>query len=241
MQGQIDRVMPEGAWKFDGQVAACFDDMLERSIPGYHEMREAVYQVGRWFLPRGGVLADLGCSRGDGIDRFYREFGHSITYHLSDESEPMLAACRERWEQKLLGVCSIRRHDLRRGFPPSGSFKVHLALAVLTLQFLPPSLRQRTLAEIAGNVRDGGALIVVEKVLGGSHQANELLVDTHERHKLERGYTSGQIVTKRVSLEKAMFPLTARWNEETLRDAGFGTVERIWTNLNFAAWVAIKD
>ena len=36
-------------------------------------------------------------------------------------------------------------------------------------------------------------------------------------------------------------PVTAAWNEELLRTAGFGVVECFWRYLNFAAWVAVRD
>jgi tRNA (cmo5U34)-methyltransferase len=34
--------------------------------------------------------------------------------------------------------------------------------------------------------------------------------------------------------------VTAKWNEDLLRDAGFRTVECFWRHLNFAGWVAVK-
>ena len=34
-----DTTMPDGAWEFDSDVTAVFEDMLERSIPDYGKMR----------------------------------------------------------------------------------------------------------------------------------------------------------------------------------------------------------
>lgn len=43
-------------WEFDDEVAKCFDDMLERSIPNYETMRTLVYNVGKHFVKPGSKL-----------------------------------------------------------------------------------------------------------------------------------------------------------------------------------------
>jgi hypothetical protein len=35
-------------------------------------------------------------------------------------------------------------------------------------------------------------------------------------------------------------PVTARWNEDMVREAGFRDVDCIWRWCNFAAWIARK-
>ena len=49
-----------------------------------------------------------------------------------------------------------------------------------------------------------------------------------------------QIRDKRKSLEGVLVPVTAKWNEDILRQCGFRKVDCFWRCLNFAAWVAIK-
>ena len=51
-------------WVFDDEVAQHFDEMLARSIPGYHAMRAVVNALVNRYLPEGGTLVDLGCSLG---------------------------------------------------------------------------------------------------------------------------------------------------------------------------------
>ena len=38
----IDNVVPKEKWEFDENVANCFENMLERSIPNYNFMRNSV-------------------------------------------------------------------------------------------------------------------------------------------------------------------------------------------------------
>jgi tRNA (cmo5U34)-methyltransferase len=58
--------------------------------------------------------------------------------------------------------------------------------------------------------------------------------------KGQNGYTEEEINSKRIALEGVLVPVTAKWNEQLLRDAGFNQVECFWRNLNFAGWIAIK-
>ena len=41
-----DNVHPGEKWEFNGEVAACFANMLERSIPDYRSMRALTYKLG---------------------------------------------------------------------------------------------------------------------------------------------------------------------------------------------------
>jgi len=54
-------------------------------------------------------------------------------------------------------------------------------------------------------------------------------------------YTTEQIERKRLALEGVLVPVTARWNEDLLRDAGFRQVECFWRWLNFAGWVGVRE
>jgi serine/threonine protein kinase len=70
-----DTVSPQGKWVFDAEVAKCFDDMLARSIPLYHDMRKLIFDLGSRFVRDGSDVVDLGCSRGSGLVPFIDRFG----------------------------------------------------------------------------------------------------------------------------------------------------------------------
>ena len=233
-----DEVMPAGAWAFDAEVAGCFPDMLRRSIPGYEQMRELVFKVGRKFVTRGTDVVDLGCSRGDGIQEFWKHFGCLNRFVLIDESRPMLEAARDRWKTAIAnGLVHVHQRSLDAGLP---LFKASLVLSVLTLQFVPLCRRALVLRSSFRQLDPGGAMIVVEKVLGATPEADALLVDLHHDEKRAAGYSARAIACKREALRKELAPLTAAWNVDQLRAAGFAEVECFWRHLNFAAWVAVK-
>ena len=58
--------------------------------------------------------------------------------------------------------------------------------------------------------------------------------------KRENGYTDDQIFRKRHSLRGVLVPLTAKQNEEMLREVGFAHVDCFWRWMTFAGWLAIR-
>jgi tRNA (cmo5U34)-methyltransferase len=229
---------PGATWEFDDEVTRVFDDMLERSIPQYDTMRRLVFELGRRFVPAGGTVVDLGCSRGAALAPFVAELGDRASYVGVEVSPPMLAACRKRFARELAaGHLTLHDLDLRAGYPDVAAT---LTLAVLTLQFVPREQRARVVAEVFAHTRPGGALVLVEKVLGNTRATDDLLVDAYHGLKRAHGYGEEEIERKRLSLEGVLVPETASWNEAVLRDAGFAEVECFWRCLNFAGWVAVR-
>lgn len=239
MSAAIDHTLPEGRWAFDEGVTTVFDDMLARSIPQYEVMRRACFDVAARYVRPKTAVVDLGCSRGEAIAELLDRFGAANRFVGVEVSEPMLEAARERfrgWET--CGVVSIRKCDLRNDYPPE---QASVTLCVLTLQFTPIEYRQRILREVYRHTLPGGALVLVEKVLGNSADLDSLMVETYYALKATNGYSTEEIERKRLSLEGVLVPVTAHWNEELLRMAGFAEIDSFWRWMNFAAWVAVRE
>ncbi len=231
--------MPTGKWEFNEEVTSCFDEMLERSIPAYNDMRELVTKIGKRYVKVKSAIVDLGCSTGEAIKPFIQAFGVQNQYRLYDVSEPMLEETRKRYKGWLdIGVMTVENFDIRNGLPKNVFSS--LVLSVLTLQFTPIEYRQKIISSIYNSLEPGGALILVEKVLGTNYEIDSMLVDEYYKIKADNAYTQEQIMAKRKSLEGVLVPITARWNEEMLKDSGFSSVDCFWRYLNFAGWVAIK-
>jgi len=219
-------------WEFDETVTDIFDDMLRRSIPQYDVMRDSVTSIVTKYLPETGALLDLGCSRGETIASVIKHRTESSFVGI-DISEPMLDVCRARFGDS----ASILNIDLRRDFP-QGKFDV--VTAILSLQFIPIEYRQKVIQSSYAALETGGAMIVVEKILGSTAKINDVLVQSYYKLKEDNGYSHYEIERKRLSLEGVLVPVTADWNREMLRSAGFSQVECFWRWMNFAAWVAVK-
>lgn len=232
----IDRTLPGPRWEFDAGVTRVFDDMLARSIPQYDVMRKAVFDVAAPCVQPGTSVIDIGCSRGEAMAPFVERFGSANEYIGIERSESMALAARARFAGNERVI--IRQDDLRERRPPERSSVV---LSVLTLQFTPIEYRQDILRDLYTGLVPGGALVLVEKVLGAGAELNGRMTGIYYALKGANGYSPDAIERKRLSLEGVLVPVTARWNEDLLHEAGFRQVDCFWRWFNFAGWVAVKD
>jgi tRNA (cmo5U34)-methyltransferase len=230
-----DEVRPGDKWSFDADVTRVFDDMLRRSIPQYDVMRDACVNLGARYVQPETDIVDLGCSRGEALAPFVELFDGGNRFIGCEISDPMLEAARTRFS----GAESVRveKCDLRSGYP---DVRASVTLSILTLQFTPIEYRQQILTNVYEHTVEGGALVLVEKILGNSAAIDRSLVDCYYHLKAENGYSQEAIDRKRHSLEGVLVPVTAQWNEELLRSAGFRYVDCFWRWMNFAGWVAVK-
>lgn len=237
----------DGRWAFNAEVTAAFDDMLARSIPSYPEMRRIVTDAAAWVVDQrlagGGIprIIDLGASRGAALAPLVDKLGARARFGAIEVSEPMREALMERFEgMTKAGIFEVSGADLRRGLPEGFRGPNTVVLSVLTLQFIPIEYRPRLLRAIYDSLLPGGALLLVEKVLGNSHEADSLMTDLYYGLKRENGYTQDAIDRKRLSLEGVLVPLPVEANEMFLQAAGFELIETIWAWCNFRAWIALR-
>lgn len=236
-KSSLGHLPSDDRWAFDDSVTDVFDDMLARSIPQYQTMRELTTRVGREFVQPGTTIVDLGASRGEALDPFIQALGAQNRYLGVEVSQPMRDAFTARYGSYPADLIRLSDIDLRERYP---IVDASLTLCVLTLMFIPINYRQRIVRDIAATTRPGGAVILVEKVIGGNATTDRLMVEHYHAMKAAHGYSREEIDRKRLALEGVQVPITAAWNEDLLRAAGFADVECIWRHLNFAAWVGVK-
>lgn len=242
-----DNLIPaKDIWEFDAHVTEVFDAMLVNSIPAYAEMRRFTdmfirrqlrhLYASRGVLPgwRNPVVVDLGASRGEATARAMAEFPDA-RYTLIETSEPMRASLQERYGHRL--NISITDLDLRYRHADLATLEPDLVVCVLTTIFTPISYRQAILASVRAALPQHGMFLWVEKIQGSGPAEDEMLTREYYQFKADNGYTEEAILRKKLSLELVQTPLTAEWNEDMLKRAGFGHIQRYWQALNFAGWV----
>lgn len=231
--------LPGDKWEFDETVTSCFEDMLRRSIPQYDVMRKAIFDLACHYCKPRTAIIDLGASRGDGLAPLVEKFGAYNTWIAVEISPPMLQVLRERFAGLVDGsFLRVMDMDLRTGFPPVVNASV--ILSVLTLQFTPIEYRQQIVKRAFDALAPGGALLLVEKIIGATAELDEVMVEMYYDFKRASGYTEDEIQRKRMALEGVLVPLTAEWDEALLRRCGFQHVDCFWRWMNFAGWVAVK-
>lgn len=238
-EGKRDKVVPNDKWQFDEDVADCFENMLERSIPQYDVMRDSVIQMADSFIKKSNysLVLDLGCSDGLMIQRFLNIYGENIEIVGVDISKPMINKAKKRFKNKNNVV--IRECDLRGEFPLH-TIRPNVITSILSIQFTPIEYRQDIIQRIYNSIDNGGCFIFVEKILGETSEINRLMVSNYYDMKQKNGYSSDDIERKRLSLEGVLVPCTYNWNIELLRQAGFKKIDSFWRWMNFVGYIAIK-
>lgn len=233
-----DKVTPSSKWEFDKEVAECFDDMLARCIPQYDVMRDSCCRLAERYAQNDTAIVDLGCSRGAAIAKLLESRGDKNRFVGIDVSGPMLDQARERFKEHIEnGSVSIVNMDLRESYPTN---RASVTLAVLTLQFIPIEYRSGILRKIFMHTVPGGALILVEKIIGNTADSENTMREIYYELKKENGYSQDSIDRKKLSLEGVLVPMAASWNETMLKSAGFEQVDCFWRWFNFAGWIADK-
>lgn len=233
---QKDEIITTSQWKFNEDVADVFEDMLERSIPDYESMRQLLYRMAKNFLTSHSNVLDIGCSTGLSSEYLIKSSDvKDVDYFLIDVSAPMLRRCSKMYEG--YKNVSVDKWDITEGCPV---FNCSVIICCLTLQFVPIEYRQKIVGSIYDSLNKGGALFLVEKVIGNSHVIDNIM--THEYYDLKRehSYTEEQIESKRKSLAGTLVPLTCKMNESLLQVAGFTKIDTFWRYLNFCGIVAVK-
>ena len=110
-----DHVIPDSKWEFDQGVTDVFENMLQRSIPQYDVMRDAVTDIACKFVDIGELIIDLGCSDGMAIERLWYALGARNRYYGVDVSAPMLEKAKQRFKNS--SYVTIENMDLRWKFP----------------------------------------------------------------------------------------------------------------------------
>lgn len=233
---KTDNVIQNHPWEFNEEVSEVFSDMLSRSIPAYDNMRELTYRMARNFVRFHSNVLDIGCSTGlSALSLIDSPEAKNADFTMIDISKPMLDKCRELYKDRK--NVDVIEWDITDGCPV---FKCSVVICCLTLQFTPIEYRQKIVSSIYDSLQKGGALFLVEKVIGNSHSIDKVMTKEYYDIKRENSYTEEQIVNKRKALAGTLVPLTIKMNESLLQTAGFSKVDTYWRYLNFCGIIAVK-
>lgn len=223
---------------FGESTAKVFDDMLDRSVPQYRELQRMISELGGEFALPGTRVYDLGCSTGVtlmGLDRSVHPEAEIIGV---DHSQAMLDKARGKLtEAGASDRITLTAADLNEGLAIENASVVVLNL---TLQFIRPLNREKLLHAVADGLRPGGALILVEKVLGNSSPTNRLWIKLYYEMKKRNGYTEMEIARKREALENVLIPYRVDENMEMLQRAGLADTDIFFKWYNFAGFLSVK-
>ncbi len=223
---------------FDDSVAAVFDDMIRRSVPGYATAVAMCKVFAEHFAQSDSNCYDLGCSLGASTLAMRRGIDKPNCKIIAVDNSPAMVG---RARQIIAADISPVPVEVIEG--DIDQLEIHNASIVVlnyTLQFFSPQKRDELVRRIFDSMLDGGALLLSEKVKFEDQKEQEFQMDMHHHFKKLNGYSDLEVSQKRKSLENVLLPDTIDGHFQRLKAAGFGESYLWFRCFNFVSIAAFK-
>jgi tRNA (cmo5U34)-methyltransferase len=225
-------------FEFDNKVANVFEDMLKRSIPGYSAIISAVGMLTKIYSQPNSNYYDLGSSLGASAMAMRRNITHQNCKVIAvDNSQAMVNRSKDIIEMDNSSIpIDIFCNDIR-------NYKIENAAVVVlnyTLQFISPKNRDKIIQNIFNGMKDGGILILSEKIIFEDESLNKRQISRYHNFKRLNGYSDIEISKKKEALENVLIPDTIETHKKRLFNSGFKTADVWHQTFNFISIVAEK-
>ena len=152
----VDPLTNIEAFRFDAAVADVFQDMIERSVPGYGLILQLMGSLSERYAMPGTSIYDLGCSLGASTLQLRRHVPGNCHVIGIDNSDAMVERCRSNMARDHSAASyEILAEDIRDTEIRNAS----VVVLNFTLQFLPDDERLSILTKIARGLLPGGILL----------------------------------------------------------------------------------
>jgi len=224
---------------FDERVVRVFPDMINRSVPGYSLVLQMIGLIAGRFVQRDSCVYDLGCSLGAATLTMRQAVkAPGVRFVAVDNSPDMIAQCRQLVssdgglppvEFDLADICHSKIEN------------ASMTVLNFTLQFIEPAQRLVLLKRIAAGTRDGGVLVLSEKIRFAEPEQQDIQTSLHHDFKRAQGYSTLEIAGKRSALERVLRPDTEAEHHERLKAAGWQKTVRCFQAFNFVTFLAFRN
>ncbi len=217
-------------FRFDARVAAAFDDMAHRSIPGYEECLNLCVRIVAEEAITGDIVVDLGTSTGALPSRIRDEIRDRELRIIGVDASPEMLEIAARRCGERVELVEARLEDWE---PPAARITVLNYL----LQFVPAQHRLRILTAIADTAPRPSVIILSEKLAPSNAAEAARWQASYDAFKRGNGYSDLEIEQKRAALDGVLVPLTLSENIALLHEAGYEEVYVAARSLQFATIV----
>jgi tRNA (cmo5U34)-methyltransferase len=243
MSDELDKLFAKSrattsGFRFDEQVVKVFPDMIARSVPGYELVVPMIGLLARRYAQDDSRIYDLGCSLGAASLAMSMALrSSSVDIVAVDNSEAMVNRCRKNVADSNGSVpIDVRLQNMLDTRIENAS----VVVLNFTLQFLDRKQRQTLIDRISAGLREGGVLLISEKICFEDQQEQSDQTEWHHDFKRTQGYSDLEIAQKRNALENVLRPDTEQAHFERFKLAGL-TRPRCWFQcFSFVSYIAFK-
>lgn len=199
-------------WTFNG-FAKNFDSHVREQLPWYELVTDSVAYIARNYLPKGGLVYDIGCSTGN------------MTLALSDLLKARNAKLIAIDEDT--NMAEVYKSNTNNAYPISISDAIKyqyesfdVAILMLTTMFFPVASQKEFLDNIYDKLNYGGAIIIVDKVCDESGYFATVMKRLTMFWKLKNGAKHEDILNKELSLSGIQRPINIPTNAKQFFQLG---------------------
>jgi tRNA (cmo5U34)-methyltransferase len=206
-------------WTFH-DFGFAFDTHVAAHLPGYADVQTLIRLIASMQVPRGGVVADLGCSTGTtaaniaGLDR-------DISFWLYDTDKSMLDLADER----VPAEHTLCQQDVRDQLRHSHA---DLTVALWVMQFIPPTDWITVLANAHRASARTGCLLVAARTMHPDPRWESVGLAALDDYKANQGVTADERVAKTRSLRGVQGAWPVGAYREAIADAGWHEPTVLW-------------
>jgi tRNA (cmo5U34)-methyltransferase len=237
MKNSRDNISKKNSdWSFKGNVYRNFERHISKSIPMYEETHKIYIRLSDFFLQDNSKIIDIGCSTGKYLKEVYlrhQKNQKKIKYIGLDTVKEMIIFSRKKNKNNKINfiIKDVGKYNMDGACIISSFY---------TMQFISPKKRQFLFNKIYKSLNWGGAFFLVEKVRAPDARFQDIMNQVYLEHKIEKGFSSEEIIKKSRSLKSVMEPFSTKGNIDLLKRAGFKDILTVFKHTCFEGFLAIK-
>lgn len=214
----------------DPQAVARYIEGPPRIVPGYDGMQRMATLLLAERVKQDARVLVLGA--GGGLElKAFAQAHPGWTFDGVDPAGEML-----KLAEKVLGPLASRV-TLHQGYiddAPAGPFDA--ATCLLTLHFLTPDERRRTVAEVRRRLKPGAPFVVAHLSIPQGEGERALWLSRYAAFVVSSGIEPDKAAIARAAIDTQLTVLTPEQDEAILREAGFSNVSLFYVGFAFRGW-----
>ena len=225
-------------FSFNEEVSEVFEDMIDRSIPGYRSSLKLIENFSKKYFQNKSFCYDLGCSLGASTLSLIKALEEREGQICAvDNSKAMISKCNKKFKHL---IDSKRVNFINQDIETTEIKNASIVVLNFVLQFIDSSKRESLLEKVFSGMKKNGLLILSEKTHFDNKLKNQTLFKLHQNFKFKNGYTKMEISRKRDALEGVLITDLEKDHCQRLSKVGFREIKKVMSNLNFFTLIAQK-